>query len=97
MSKELWDNFDWESVREELDKAVEKHPSWDHVSLLQGASYVAEEAGELLRAANNMYDASRRGDNDTALFEWDNAKTEARQTIAVAIRLLMDMDSVSWK
>jgi len=67
-------------VADEIMSAEELFPEWP-IDLVHGAAIVAEESGELIRAAMHC--------------QWDyvggnieNVKTEAIQTAAMAIRML---------
>lgn len=65
----------------EVDRATVKHPVWPECHVKQIA-FVAEEAGELVRAGNQV-------DEGAATFT--DVKTEAIHTAATAIRLLLKL------
>lgn len=78
------------TIISEVDRAESLYPVWpapgrrgDHVA---AASILLEEAGEVLKAANN-YDMHGRG--STA-----EMREEAIQTAAMAIRFLSNLDAV---
>jgi hypothetical protein len=68
----------WDEALAELDRARKKFPDWPDVIVYQ-ASIIAEEAGEIIQAANDcrLHKASR-----------DQVEIEAIQTIAMCIRFL---------
>jgi hypothetical protein len=74
------------TVLDELDRATELHPHWP-IDAVHAAAVVAEEAGELLREANNWT-------NDELLFIKDAMRTEAVHTAVTAIRFLMNIESL---
>lgn len=66
-------------VATEIRSAIEKHPRWP-VDIVHGAAIVAEECGELQRAALRLvYEGGSRSD----------VKGEAIQTAATALRFLV--------
>jgi NTP pyrophosphatase (non-canonical NTP hydrolase) len=71
-----------EKVFEELRKAEEKFPGWPD-DPVHGAAIVAEEAGELQKAALDFY----YGRHLSA----DEMKKEAAQTAAMGIRFLLGL------
>lgn len=71
-----------EKVFEELRKAEEKFPGWPD-DPVHGAAIVAEEAGELQKAALDFY-YNRH-------FSADEMKKEAAQTAAMGIRFLLGL------
>lgn len=68
-----------EAIWFELQRAEEKFPSWPD-DIVHGAAIVAEEAGEIVKAALDLYYG--RG-NIIHLIK------ETRQTAAMAVRLLI--------
>lgn len=70
----------------ELVRAEKKHPVWP-TDIVHQAAIVAEEAGELLQAANNMLESG-----DEYGFDLSHIRTEAIQTGAVALRLLINLE-----
>lgn len=71
----------WELALAEFSRAEAKHPKWP-IDPLYMASIVAEEAGELTRAANQY---AMEGGPIMAIQE------EAIQTMATCIRLLKNL------
>jgi len=69
-------------IMAEIDRAEQLHPAWPH-DLVKASAIVAEEAGEMLQAAND-YDESRSGKRQII--------TEAVHTAATAIRLLKNIN-----
>ena len=67
-----------EDILEELDRAIAKHPEWPSDPIHQCA-FMAEEAGEAVRACNNMV---HEGGG-----QWEY-EVELRQTAAMCIRCL---------
>lgn len=65
-------------VVEELRKAEAKHPDWPIDNIFEQVSIISEEAGEIAKAVN---------DRDLL-----GAKTEAKQTIAVCLRFLLNLE-----
>lgn len=76
----------WKAVEEEMRKAKKKHPSWpDHI--VAQSAVVAEEAGELVRAAlQHKYE--RPSDSLGQQKQREEMRTEAIQVIVTAIRFL---------
>lgn len=82
MSKKLESIID--EVREEISKAIRKFPTWPDNAIM-AAAVVAEEAGELVKHANEA--------------SWEPGKTtheavrkEAIQTAAMALRFLVSFE-----
>lgn len=73
-------------ILEELDCAENAHPKWPD-DLVHAAAVVTEEAGELLKEANNV----QFGHKGSTM---DEVKNEAIQTGAMAIRFLLNMHKV---
>lgn len=69
-----------ELIRQEVERAKTKHPDWPTDPVYQ-AAIVAEESGELVRAALQH---KREGADDYPIFR------EAIQTAATCVRLLMN-------
>lgn len=74
-----------DEILKELRRAKKKHPSWP-VHIVARAAVVAEEAGELVRAALNFkYEAKGRFEQK----EWaKEMEKEAIHTAATAIRFI---------
>lgn len=71
-------------VEAELDRAVEKFPTWPN-HIIHAGNVVAEEAGELAKAVlQSVYEPSKADLADVA--------AEAVQTAAMAIRFLLSID-----
>jgi NTP pyrophosphatase (non-canonical NTP hydrolase) len=71
-------------VREELNRAVTKFPTWPD-DIIHAGNVVAEESGELAKAILQcVYEPHKSGLGDV--------QAEAVQTAAMAIRFLMSMD-----
>ena len=68
-------------IREELDRAEKKHPTWPD-DPIHAAAIMCEEAGETIQAALDAHYAGK---------DAGNIKTEAIQTGAMAIRLLINL------
>lgn len=68
-------------IIDELRKAEEKFPGWP-IDILHGACIVAEESGEMIKAAIDYYYG--RGDQE-------QLRIEIAQTGAMAIRFLLRM------
>jgi len=81
-------NIDSE-VHAEIQRAIKKFPMWP-TDPIQAASVVAEEAGELVKSANeSVYEtwkASR-----------DNLRTEAIHTAAMCHRFIMSLDAKQYE
>lgn len=73
------------SIEAEIERAEKKHPHWPDDYIHQ-AAIVAEEAGELVRAALNDY--YENGQTPAGLEE---IRKEAIQTAATCIRLLKNL------
>lgn len=69
-------------VAEELNRAIMAYPNWPD-DLVRCAAFVAEEAGELIKAANE-YDDGTGSINEM--------REEAVQTAAMAIRFLLNLE-----
>ena len=69
-------------VMSEIDRAEKIHPVWPR-DVVKACSLLAEEAGEVVRAANT-FDETRTGKKDII--------TEAIHTAATAIRLLKNIE-----
>jgi len=70
-------------ILDELIKAEDKHPDWSAYDVIHRASFLAEECGEAVRAANN--------------YKWENGliedlKKELAHAGATAIRNLMNLE-----
>ena len=70
------------SVFAEIERAETIHPAWPR-DVVKACSLLAEEAGEVVRAANT-FDETRTGKKDII--------TEAIHTAATAIRLLKNIE-----
>ena len=70
-------------IWKELDNAQSLHPHWPS-DLVHAAGIVAEESGELIRAALRFQ--YREGGT------MEDVRTEAVQTATTAIRLLMNLE-----
>jgi hypothetical protein len=70
-------------IDDELAAAIRKHPHWPKDNVIEAAAIVAEESGELIRAA---LQAKYEGGNIEA------CKKEAIQTAAMAIRFLKNIE-----
>lgn len=73
----------------ELISAEAKHPGWPD-DIVHQAAIVAEEAGELLQAANDI-----REHPASASFELGRIRHEAAQVGAMALRLLLNLDGAT--
>ena len=71
-------------IWQELDRAQSLHPHWPGHDLVHAAGIVAEESGELIRAALR-HEYAEGG-------TLDDVRTEAVQTATTAIRLLMNLE-----
>lgn len=69
------------AIEAELRKARKQWPDWPE-DAVHAAAIVAEEAGELVQAANRIRETGRGSVDDLA--------TEAIQTAATAIRFLVE-------
>lgn len=69
------------AIKAELYKAEQKHPHWPD-NVIEQAAIVAEESGELIRAA---LQAKYEGGNS------DECRKEAIQTAAMCIRFLKNL------
>ncbi len=69
------------AINEEMARAEKKFPEWP-IFMVDGAAIVAEEAGELLRAALQV-----RYEHGSL----ENVKIEAIQTATMAIRFLKNL------
>jgi len=70
------------SINEEMGRAKEKFPRWPE-DIIRGASIVAEEAGELVKASlQNFYEKGN----------FEDVKKEAIQTATMAIRFLENLN-----
>lgn len=69
-------------VMAEIDRAEKLHPVWPH-DIVKAAAIPAEEAGELLKAAN---------DHEEKQSSHREIITEAVQTAASAIRFLKNLE-----
>jgi hypothetical protein len=67
-------------IADELTKAMNKHTYWPQDNVIHAAAIVAEESGELIRAALQF--EYEEGDGDATL-------KEAIQTGAMAVRFLI--------
>lgn len=74
-------------VDTKLQAAKEKHPNFTR-DVIHATCNVAEEAGELSRAANMLTYEPGLGN------DWEQVKEEALDTIVVAIRLLENFDNL---
>lgn len=71
----------WIEISDELNKAETKHPHWPD-SIIEQAAIVAEESGELIRAALQVkYEAGNI----------EECEKEAIQTAAMCIRFLKNL------
>lgn len=71
------------AIRDELSRAETLHPTWP-ADIIHQAAVVAEEAGELVQAANDhIYKAPCP----------ERLRTEAVQVGAMAIRFLINQDA----
>lgn len=80
-----------EQIANEIDRAVEKFPSWPS-DPLHALAVVAEEFGELSQATlQTVYEPNKSSVADV--------RTEAIQLAAMAIRFLISLDSnqYGWK
>jgi len=76
-------------IREELDHALEKFPTWP-TDPIHAANVITEEAGELAQKVNELcYEPGK-----TTI---QNAQKEAAQLGAVAIRFLSSIHRYDWK
>jgi hypothetical protein len=74
----------------ELERAVTLYPLYPS-DVVHAAAIVSEEAGELVRAANNVYYADNVGDRE-------DLHREAVQTAAMGVRFLMEIGNLkSWE
>lgn len=73
-----------EIIFDELRKAEEKHPGWPS-DVVHAAAILGEEAGEVVKAALDLHYGGFKE------MDMDNLKTEAAQTGAMAIRLLVNL------
>lgn len=71
-------------VRDEVFRAINKHPNWP-CTAIYAAAIVAEESGELIKAACEYEKEGK---------EFDPVIKEAIQTAATCIRLLMHKDMI---
>ena len=71
-------------IWQELDRAQSLHPHWPGHDLVHAAGIVAEESGELIRAALR-HEYAEGG-------TLEDVRTEAVQTATTAIRLLMNLE-----
>ncbi|MEW7986626.1 MAG: hypothetical protein AB2799_12605 [Candidatus Thiodiazotropha sp.] len=75
-----------DAVREEMDKAVRKFPTWP-TDPLHALAVLGEEYGELNKAMLQlMYEPHKEGTSP------QHVKTEAIQTAAMSLRLAMSLD-----
>lgn len=75
-------------ILNELDRAFAKFPRWQ-TDAIQAAAVVSEEAGELVKAVNEMTFEPHK----TSLSE---VRDEAVQTAAMAMRFLLSLDKYEW-
>jgi NTP pyrophosphatase (non-canonical NTP hydrolase) len=73
-----------DDVVAELERAETKYPEWP-VNLVEQGAIVAEEAGELLKACNNIHHVQKPGSREELI-------EEAVQTAAMAIRFILNVD-----
>jgi hypothetical protein len=73
-------------VLEELTAAEENYPLYP-TDVIHAAAIVSEEAGELVRAANNVY-------YDDTPEHRQNLLTEAIQTTAMGLRFLLEIGNL---
>lgn len=94
-----------EQVWQALNHAEKKHPGWPTADRLRQAAIVTEEAGELLRAALNLTEHREKSQHGMTAGEYqaymakgvaieEEILNEARQTAAMAIRLLQGYSCV---
>jgi hypothetical protein len=77
-------------VLDELERAITLYPLYPS-DVVHAAAIVSEEAGELVRAANNVYYADSVGNRE-------DLHREAVQTAAMAVRFLMEIGNLkSWE
>jgi len=76
-------------ILSELDRACAKFPMWQ-TDGIQAAAVVSEEAGELVKAVNEMTFEPQK----TSLQE---VRDEAVQTAAMALRFLLSLGKYEWK
>ena len=71
----------------ELERAEYIHPKWP-TDPVHAAAILAEEAGEVVKAVNDVAMDHKRG---------SDYKTEAIQCAAMCIRFLKNLDKYEWK
>ena len=71
----------------ELSRAEQIHPKWP-TDPIHAAAILAEEAGEVVKAVNDVAMDHKRG---------SDYKTEAIQCAAMCIRFLKNLDKYEWK
>jgi hypothetical protein len=76
-------------VLEELERAELTHPIYP-ADVIHAAAIVSEEAGELVRAANNVY-------YEDSVEHRQNLLTEAVQTTAMGLRFLLETGNLKAK
>lgn len=82
-------------VKKELVKALNKHgeDEWDNMTMTDIAAVVSEEAGEAIRAANDL----RWNNNPAMVLTLRQAMiTELAQTAAVAVRAIKFIQAARW-
>lgn len=72
------------AVRVEIARAMALHPVWPD-DVVYAAATVAEEAGELVQAALDVFDGTKK---------IDSVRREALHTAATSIRLLMNLEEL---
>lgn len=73
-------------ILRELERAETIHPNWPS-DPVHAAAILAEEAGEVVKAVNNVV-TKHKGDSDY--------RTEAIQCAAMCIRFLKNLDKYDW-
>ena len=74
-----------DAIKQELDSATEKFPLWPTCPI-HASAVVAEESGELVQAClHSVYEPDKSN--------LDDARKEAIQTAAMAIRFIVSADS----
>ena len=73
---------EFENVRDEYFNALAKHPEFP-TDIFQQLSIMQEEAGEVAKAVNDYYFGGK---------PIEDVKTELRQTAAMCIRMLINLE-----
>lgn len=76
------------AILDELHRAEGIHPDWP-TDPVHAAAVIAEEAGEIVKAVNNIVDGKKKNKDS-------DYKTEAIHCAAMCVRFLKNLDSYDW-